>query len=85
MKLVAAGDWMVVVTKRIERKTDGGLIMPEATFAEDEGVVESVGPDVKRAKVGDRIVFIQCRSKHGHNYEHRYIVRDEHVVATIQD
>lgn len=84
-KLVPKGDWMVVTTRRVERSSVGGIVLPSVTMAEDEGVVEAVGPDVKRAKVGERICFIKCRSKQDGHGDHRYMVQDADVICEVLD
>lgn len=84
MKIEARGDWMVVEVRSKERRSDSGLFLPEKSMPEDEGIVVSVGEDVKRAKVGERICFIQCRStQKGGDFVH--MVRDEHVVAVVHE
>lgn len=78
-------DWIVAVTRAEERTSAGGLVLPATTMADDEGTVVAVGPDVKRCKVGDTIVFGRCRSKKGTQGEHRYIVQDCDVLARLVD
>lgn len=78
-------DWIVATTKRVERLTTSGLHLPAVSMAEDEGVVEAVGPNVTRCSVGDRIVFTHCRSKQDAHGDHRYLIQDQHVIATYDE
>jgi len=75
-------DWIVVKHHSTERVSASGLVLPTTSMPEDEGIVVAVGPDVKRCKVGERIVFSQCRSSQKGG-EHQYMVRDEHVLAVV--
>lgn len=77
-------DWVLAVSKSEERVSAGGLVLPATTMADDEGDVIAVGPDVKRCKVGDRIVFGRCRSKRDIQGVHRYLIQDADVLALIE-
>lgn len=76
-------DWIVAVTRAEERTSAGGLVLPATTMADDEGTVVAVGPDVKRCKVGDVVIFGRCRSKRSYDGGHRYLIQDCDILGRL--
>lgn len=79
------GDRVVAVREEISNKTASGLYLPET--AKEKPViakVESVGPEVKTLKKGDRIAYKEYSTTElkvdGTEY---LIVKEEDVLATL--
>lgn len=52
------GNRVIILREESKDVTDGGIILPEESQKqENEGVIVSVGPDVKVLEVGDRVVL----------------------------
>lgn len=84
IRIEPVADWLQIKTKCFERISSGGLVLPATSMPEDEGVVLAVGPDVKRCKVGDRVVFTRCRSSQKGG-EHCYLAMDSDIVAIVHE
>lgn len=83
MTLKPLTDRIVAVKEKPEEKTASGLLIPNKetpAFA----TVESVGPDVKTVKKGDKIIFKEYSTTDvkidGKEY---IIVKEEDVLATL--
>lgn len=85
-KIEPSEGWVVcVAAKSHERTTAGGLFIPAASFADDQGVVESIGPGVTRCKPGDHVIYARVRTKLGEQGEHRYFVEEKDILGCIVD
>lgn len=69
--VVAVGDWIVCKPVREHRIAQNGLVVENT-----EGIVQSVGDAVKRAKVGDRILWSGRLIKFTSDGEEYYACRD---------
>lgn len=78
------GDWIVGVCRTKETTSLGGIVLPAVADHQDEVVVLAVGPDVKRAKVGDVLIFEQGRTTRKGGQE-VWLIEDEHVIAALVD
>ena len=74
---------VAVVEKPLE-KTESGILLGEAKEKPAYAVVESVGPEVKSVKKGDKIVYKEYSttelSVEGKDY---IILKEEDVLATL--
>lgn len=57
MKLKPLQDRIVAVKEEAMTQTKSGILLGEAKEKPAYAVVESIGPDVKTVKVGDKIVY----------------------------
>ena len=57
MKLKPLQDRIIAVKEAAMTQTKSGILLGEAKETPAYAVVESVGPDVKTVKVGDKIVY----------------------------
>lgn len=85
-QLRAVGDKVVVQKAKRPERTRGGIIMPdEDVRVYTEGLVVSVGPDVKSCKVGDEVVWkVFTGQAAGHHDEARWIIADAEVLAVLE-
>lgn len=76
----------VVATREVaQTKTASGLYLPSSAKEQPStAVIESVGPDVKTVKKGDRVVFKEYSTTelkiNGTEY---LIVKEEDILATL--
>ena len=82
--MVPKGEWIVGVCRTKETTSLGGIVLPAVADSQDEVVVLSVGPDVKRAKVGDVVIFEQGRTTRKTGQE-VWLIEDCHVIASLED
>lgn len=78
-------DRVVAVREKAESKTVSGLYLPDSAKEKPTyAVVESVGPEVKSLKKGDKIVFKEYATTElkVNNVEY-LIVKEEDVLAKI--
>jgi chaperonin GroES len=78
-------DRVVAVREKAEAKTVSGLYLPDSAKEKPAyAVVESVGPDVKSLKKGDKIVFREYAPTELKVSNTEYlIIKEEDVLATI--
>jgi len=75
----------VVAKKEAETKTTAsGILLGEAKEKSNLAVIESVGPDVKEVKKGDRIVYRDYSATEIKiNSEEYLIIKEEDILATL--
>lgn len=78
-------DRVVAVREKAETKTTSGLYLPESAKEKPvAAVVESVGPDVKGVKKGDRVVYKEYSTTeltiNGTEY---LIIKEEDILAKV--
>lgn len=84
MKLKPLSDRVVAQKDQPETTTKSGILLGEAKEAPAYAVVESVGPDVKSIKPGDKIVYKNYSTTDIKLDDTDYIiVKEEDVLATI--
>lgn len=78
-------DRVVAVREKAEAKTLSGLYLPEGAKEKPAyAVVESVGPDVKSLKKGDKIVFKEYSTTELKVGDVEYLlVKEEDVLAKL--
>jgi len=82
------GDYVVAQAEKAETKTASGLYLPEkAAEKPSTSVVTAVGADVKRVKVGDKIVY---RESYGDvttvklGAEEFMVIKEENILAVVK-
>ena len=84
MSLKPLGDRVVAVIEKPLEKTKSGILLGEAKEKPAYAVIESVGPEVKSVKRGDKIVYKEYSttelSVEGKDY---IILKEEDVLATL--
>lgn len=84
MKLKPLSDRVVAKKDQPETTTKSGILLGEAKEAPAYAVVESVGPDVKSIKPGDKIVYKNYSTTDVKLDDADYIiVKEEDVLATL--
>lgn len=84
MKLNPLSDRVVAKKDQPETTTKSGILLGEAKEAPAYAVVESVGPDVKSIKPGDKIVYKNYSTTDVKLDDTDYIiVKEEDVLATL--
>lgn len=75
----------VVAKKEAETKTTAsGILLGEAKEKSNLAVIESVGPDVKEVKKGDRIVYRDYSATEIKIASEEYlIIKEEDILATL--
>ena len=77
-------DRIVAIVEKPLEKTKSGILLGEAKEKPAYAVVESVGPEVKEIKKGDKIVYKEYSTTEikmdGEEY---IIVKEEDVLATV--
>ena len=75
---------IVAVKEEPLKKTKSGILLGEAKETPAYAVVESVGPEVKNIKKGDKIIFKEFATTNIKVDDKDYIiVADEDVLATM--
>ena len=84
MKLKPLQDRIIAVKEAAMTQTKSGILHGEAKETPAYAVVESVGPDVKTVKVGDKIVYKNYSTTDIKVEDTDYIiVKEEDVLATL--
>ena len=77
-------DRVVAVVEKPLEKTKSGILLGEAKEKPAYAVVESVGPDVKDVKRGDKIIYKEYSATEIKMDEKDYIIlKEEAVLATL--
>lgn len=84
MKLKPLSDRVVAKKDQPETTTKSGILLGEAKEAPAYAVVESIGPDVKSIKPGDKIVYKNYSTTDVKLDDTDYIiVKEEDILATL--
>jgi chaperonin GroES len=84
MALKPLKDRVVAVVEKPLEKTKSGILLGEAKEKPAYAVVESVGPEVKEIKKGDKIVYKEYSTTEIKIDEKDYIIlKEEDVLATL--
>ncbi len=84
MTLKPLKDRVVAKIEKPIEKTKSGILLGEAKEKPAYAVVESVGPEVKSVKSGDKIVFKEYSTTEIKIDEEDYIIlKEEDVLATL--
>ena len=84
MAIKPLADRVVAKKDAAVEKTASGILLGEAKEKQNTAVVESVGPDVKNVKKGDRILY-RDYSASEIKYENTdyLIIKEEDILATL--
>ncbi len=84
MQLKPLQDRVVALKERPMETTKSGILLGEAKEAPAYAVIESVGPDVKTVKVGDKIVYKNYSTTDIKLEDKEYIIlKEEDILATL--
>ena len=84
MALKPLKDRVVAVVEKPLEKTASGILLGEAKEKPTYAVVESVGPEVKFVKKGEKIIYKEHMTTEVKVGEKDYIILDEEdILATI--
>jgi len=84
MALKPLNDRVVAVVEKPLEKTKSGILLGEAKEKPAYAVVESVGPEVKSVKKGDKIIYKEYSTTEIKVDEKDYIIlKEEDVLATL--
>lgn len=84
MSLNPLGDRVVAVKEQPQEKTKSGILLGDAKEKPAYAVVESIGPDVKTIKKGDKIIIKDYSATELKIDSKDYlIVKEEDVLATL--
>lgn len=84
MKLNPLHDMVVALKEQPMEQTKSGILLGEAKETPAYALVESIGPNVKTIKVGDKIVYKQYSTTEIKLDNQDYIlVKEEDVLATL--
>lgn len=84
MALKPLKDRIVAVVEKPLEMTKSGILLGEAKEKPAYAVVESVGPEVKEVKKGDKIVYKEYSTTEIKLDEKDYIVlKEEDILATL--
>ena len=84
MALKPLKDRIVAVVEKPLEKTKSGILLGEAKEKQAYAVVESVGPEVKAVKKGDKIIYKEYSNTDIKLDDKEYIiVKEEDVLATL--
>ncbi len=84
MSLKPLKDRVVAIIEKPLEKTKAGILLGEAKEKPAYAVVESVGPEVKGVKKGDKIVYKEYSTTEiKHNNKDYIILKEEDILATL--
>ena len=84
MTLKPLKDRIVAAVEKPLEKTKSGILLGEAKEKPAYAIVESVGPEVKEVKKGDKIVYKEYSTTEVKVDEAEYIIlKEEDVLATL--
>ena len=84
MQLKPLQDRVVAKKEEPQTMTKSGILLGEAKEKPSYAVVESVGPDVKAVKAGDKIVYKQYSTTDVKLDDTDYIIlKEEDILATL--
>jgi chaperonin GroES len=84
MAIKPLADRVVAKKEAATTKTASGILLGEAKEKPNTAIVESVGPDVKSVKKGDRILYREYSATDIKLDDAEYlIVKEEDILATL--
>ena len=84
MAIKPLADRVVAKKDAAVEQTASGILLSEAKEKQNTAVVESVGPDVKNVKKGDRILYRDySASEIKYDNTDYLIIKEEDILATL--
>ena len=84
MAIKPLADRVVAKKDAAVEQTASGILLGDAKEKQNTAVVESVGPDVKNVKKGDRILYREYSSTEVKLDDTEYlIIKEEDILATL--
>lgn len=84
MSIKPLADRVVAAKEAAPEKTASGIYLGEAKEKPSYAVVESVGPDVKAVKKGDKIIYREYSATEIKVEKTEYlIIKEEDILATL--
>jgi len=84
MSIKPLADRVIAIKEAALAKTASGILLGEAKEKSSYATVQSIGPDVKAVKKGDRIIFREYSATEVKIDQTEYlIVKEEDILATI--
>ena len=84
MAIKPLADRVVAKKDAAVEQTASGILLGEAKEKQNTAIVESVGPDVKNVKKGDRILYRDySASEIKYNNTDYLIIKEEDILATL--
>ncbi len=84
MAIKPLADRVVAKKDAAVEQTASGILLGEAKEKQNTAIVESVGPDVKAVKKGDRILYRDySASEIKYNNTDYLIIKEEDILATL--
>ena len=84
MAIKPLADRVVAKKDAAVEQTASGILLGEAKEKQNTAIVESVGPDVKNVKKGDRILYRDySASEIKYNDTDYLIIKEEDILATL--
>ncbi len=84
MALKPLSDRVVAKIEKPLEKTKSGILLGEAKEKPAYAIVESVGPEVKSVKAGDKIVYKEYSTTEIKMDDEEYIIlKEEDILATL--
>lgn len=84
MQIKPLQDRVVAIKDEPQKMTKSGILLGEAKESPSYAIVESVGPDVKTVKPGDKIIYKQYSTTDVKVDDKDYIiVKEEDILATL--
>lgn len=84
MTLKPLKDRVVAIKEQPQSKTKSGILLGEAKEKPAYAIVESVGPEVKTVKKGDKIIMKEYSTTEIKIDEEEYIIiKEEDILATL--
>ena len=85
MSIKPLADRVVAKKDAAINKTASGILLGTSEEKSNTAVVESIGPDVKNVKTGDRIIYREYSATEVKVKNEEYlIVKEEDILATIK-
>lgn len=85
MSIKPLADRVVAKKDAAVDKTASGILLGTSEEKSNTAVVESIGPDVKNVKTGDRIIYREYSATEVKvNSEEYLIVKEEDILAVIK-
>ena len=85
MSIKPLADRVVAKKDAAVDKTASGILLGTSEEKSNTAVVESIGPDVKNVKTGDRIIYREYSATEVKVKNEEYlIVKEEDILATIK-